>query len=423
MTDGARGGKLRLENLWVLMVTAFVDMVGFALVLPLLPLYAKDFGADATTAGMLLGSFALAQLFTGPLWGRASDRYGRRPVILWGQALSAVAFVAFAFADDVWLLLLSRLAQGAGGGTLSANQAYVADTVGPDERAKALGWITACTSAGFMVGPGIASLTVRWSLAAPGLIAAGLCVLNILFAWRWLPESTSPERRAALAEKPRTPLLPAILDVVRHPGAPVATLIAVYAGGMLAFTAVSGMMAWYLSDVHGVTKESIGGYYVALGAISVVMRALILGILVQRFGEVRTLRLGTTFLIAGLAVAPFAADPWIFLAAILAVPTGTALLFPCTTSLISRYADPDVVGQTHGVQQAFGGTSRLLGPIWAGLAYDTLGARFPFWIGAGMMALVLLSSFRFRPGEAPEKDEADEVGEKALEIEEELSGG
>lgn len=417
-----RDGELKLENLWVLMVTAFVDMLGYALVLPLLPLYAKDFGADASIAGILLGSFALAQLITAPFWGRLSDRWGRRPVILSGQALSAVAFLCFAFADSVWLLLLSRLAQGAGGGTLSANQAYVADVVKPEERAKALGWITACTSAGFMIGPGIASLTVRFSLAAPGLIAAALCLLNVLFAWKWLPESTKAEDREAQAGRPRQHLLPALAEVLRHPAVPVSTLIFLYTGGMLAFSAVAGMMSWYLNDVHGVTKETIGGYYFVVGLVSVIMRALILGILVRRLGEVRTLRLGAIFLVLGLATAPLAGNPWVFLALILFVPTGTALLFPCTTSLVSRYADQEIVGQTHGVQHAFGGTSRLLGPIWAGAAYDLFGASFPFWIAGGMMGLVFLGSFRFRPGEAPEKVEK-EAEKIALEVEEELSGG
>ncbi|MCP4654508.1 MAG: MFS transporter [bacterium] len=388
---------LSLKRLWVLMVSAFVDMIGFALILPLLPLYAKEFGADPFTIGILLASFAFAQLATAPMWGKVSDRIGRRPVIIGGQCLAALAFLVFAAADSVWLLLLSRLAQGAGGGTLSAVQAYVVDSAGPDERARAIGWITACTSAGVMIGPGIASLAVRWSTSAPGLIAAVLCVLNILFAWRWLPESASPEQRSG--GPPRRPIRQSLAQVLRRPTAPAHTLIWIYAGGMLAFMSVAGLMSLYLSDRFGITKETIGGYYVVIGMVSVIMRALVLGFLVKHLGEVRVLRLGALSLIIGLVSAPLASGPWQFLLAVVFVPIGTALLFPSTTSLISRHSAASEMGQTLGVQQAFGGVSRFLAPIWAGAVYQVYGSAMPFWISAGVMVLLGLFSLRLHPGE------------------------
>ena len=133
--------KLSLSRLWVLMVTAFVDMIGFALLLPLVPLYATRFGADPFVVGLLIAAFALGQMIVAPLWGRLSDRVGRRPVILGSQAISAAAFVTFAFADSVGLLLACRLLQGAGGANVSVLAAYVSDSVGPRERARALGWL------------------------------------------------------------------------------------------------------------------------------------------------------------------------------------------------------------------------------------------------------------------------------------------
>lgn len=389
--------SLSLRRLWVLMVSAFVDMIGFALILPLLPLYAKEFGADPFTIGILLASFAFAQLATAPFWGKVSDRIGRRPVIIGGQFLSAVAFLVFAAADSVWLLLLSRLAQGAGGGTLSAVQAYIVDSAAPDERARAIGWITACTSAGVMIGPGIASLAVRWTTSAPGLIAAMLCVVNILFAWHWLPESATPGQREETTS--RRPIWQSVAQVLRRPTAPAPTLIWIYAGGMLAFMSVAGLMSLYLSDRFGITKETIGGYYVVIGMVSVIMRALILGFLVKHFGEVRVLRLGAMSLIIGLASAPLTQGPWQFLLAIVFVPIGTALLFPSTTSLISRHSAVSEMGQTLGVQQTFGGVSRFVAPIWAGAVYQGYGSAMPFWISAGIMVLLGLFSLRLHPGE------------------------
>lgn len=397
-------GDLSIKKLWVLMVTAFVDMVGFALVLPLLPLYARDFGATASTIGYLMAAFALAQLLTAPHWGRLSDRIGRRPVILGGQALSAVAFVLFGFADSVWVLLFSRLAQGVGGGTIAVTQAYVSDAVRPEDRAQALGWISACTSAGVMLGPAIGSLSLAWtgSEAAPGLIAAGFCVLNMIFAWHWLPESTTGQSRDSAKERP--PLGPSIAAVVTQASRPAHALIWVYASGMLAFMGVASITALFLSEKFAIQKEHIGYFYVLIGFCSVLMRGFFLGIFLRRFKERGTLRLGTLALFLGLAAAPFAEHLVPFVIAMLGMPIGTALLFPATTSLISAHAEPGEAGQIHGVQQAFGGTSRFLGPIWAGYAYQAyppaegvaFGGGGPFWVGAVLVSVTLILALRLK---------------------------
>ena len=391
--------KLSLSKLWVLMVTAFVDMIGFALIVPLLPFYATQFGADAFTVGWLMGIFALGQMLTSPFWGRLSDRIGRKPVMIASQLISATAFIVFAFANSVPLLLLCRFLQGVGGGSLGAVSAYVSDAVGPSERAKALGWITACTSAGVMVGPAIGSLTVGYSRAAPGLIAAAFCLANMLFTFLWLKEAR--DRPVARRTKPRPKIGGQVKEVLLNPGLTVNGLIWIYTAGMMAFMSMTGIMALYLEFRFQITEQTIGWFYVAVGFVSMLMRGMILGKLVHLFGEVRVLRMGAATLGIGLASIPFATTPLTFACFMLLVPTGTALLFPCTTSLVTRYADPDEVGQTVGVQQAFGGVSRLLAPIWAGAVYQGIGEQVPFWIGGALVLATAALSFRLRPGEAP----------------------
>jgi len=392
-------GRGMLERLWVLMVTAFVDMIGFALILPLLPYYAIRFGADATVVGILMSAFAFGQLISAPLWGKLSDRVGRRPVILFGQGLAGLAFTVFAFADSVALLLLCRLLQGMGSGTLSATVAFVSDAVEPEERAEALGWITACTSAGVMIGPAIASWTVGWSYSAPGLVAAGFCVVNLLFAWRWLPESSPSAGRGAS----RRPLLGSIGIVLSQPRERTSVLIWIYSAGMLAFMGMNAVMALFLEARFGITEREIGWFYVVVGFVSVVMRAIVLGKMVRRLGEVRVLRIGAFCLALGMGLAPLAANPWAFLAAVTLIPAGTALLFPSTTSLVSRFADPEEVGQTLGIQQGFGSLSRLVGPAVAGVVFEHVGMGMPFWLGAALVFLTAFLSLRFRPGEAPKR--------------------
>src|SRR6185295_9194137 len=179
-----------MARLLVLFVTAFVDMVGLAMIVPILPFYATNFGASAAVVGLLISSFSIAQLLVAPVWGRFSDRYGRRPAILAGLLVTAVAYVLFGFAGSVWTLLASRIVQGLGGGTIGVVQAYVADASAPEQRTKSLGWLSAVTSMGAVAGPAFGSVMIDLGgKRLPGFAAAGLSVLVAGFAWRYLRES------------------------------------------------------------------------------------------------------------------------------------------------------------------------------------------------------------------------------------------
>ena len=174
-----------MSKLLILFVTAFVDMVGLAMMVPLLPYYATDFGADATTVGLLISAFSVAQLAVAPVWGRVSNRHGRRPAILAGLLITAAAYVLFAFAGSVPALLATRLVQGLGGGTIGVVQAYVADVSSPAQRTKSLGWLSAITSLGAVAGPAMGSLLVSLGgIEFVGLGAAGMALLVAIFAWR-----------------------------------------------------------------------------------------------------------------------------------------------------------------------------------------------------------------------------------------------
>jgi MFS family permease len=397
-----------LKQLWILMATVFVDMIGFLIVQPTLPFYATKLGARPFVVTLIISAFFFAQLLSAPLWGRFSDRYGRRPALLVGLASSAIAFALFGLANSLVLLFLFRLVQGAGGGTTGVVQAYVSDSVPPEERAKALGWITAATSAGVMIGPLLGSLATYFGPSGPGFVAAGLCTLNALSAWKWLPESKRREA-AGTPEPVRRPLRQSILQVLRDPGSPVSALIWIYAIGMLAFMGMNGVLALYLGKAYGVTEKTIGWFYSYVGGIGLVMRALLLGPAVRRFGEVGVTRLGSLSLVLGLALVPVPAmldlsrpERFAVLALIvLLVPVGTALLFPATTALVSRRSVKSETGQTMGVQQAFGSVARLVGPVCAGKLFE-LDIRFPFWVASAVMLAASFLTSRLTEAE-PEK--------------------
>lgn len=400
-------GRAFLKRVWVLMAIVFVDMLGYLVVLPLLPFYAEDLGASAVTVGILVSAFAFAQVITAPFWGRLSDRYGRRPLILVGLLISAASFFLFGLAGSVTVLLISRLVQGAGAGNIGVVQAYVSDAVPPSERTQALGWVTVASSAGVMIGPAVGSLSTELGDAAPGFVAAGLCLLNFVFAWFLLPESANAEdlddgaKREGTEGEPAAPqpieprsLGRSIHQVLFHPRSTLATLIWIYALGMMAFMALNGVVALYLERVFGFTKLTIGWFYFYVGGVSTLMRGFVLGRVVKRLGEVRTLRLGVVSIATGLAAIPWASNLVVLWVVVLLVPVGTALLFPATTSMVSQSSPRGEVGQNLGVQQSFGGVSRMVGPLWATAAFQYVSIQSPFWIAAGLMAVVLLITLR-----------------------------
>jgi multidrug resistance protein len=391
-----------LGKLLVLMVTAFVDMVGLLAVVPLLPFYAVEFGANGLVVGLLVSSFSIAQLIAAPMWGRVSDRYGRRPALLAGLGASAIAYVVFAFADSIVLLFLSRLVQGAGGGTVSVIQAYVADATKPQDRAKSLGWLSAATNLGVTIGPVLGSLAARWGPSAPGLFAAGLCLVNIAFAYRYLTESHT---EAARLSGPRSGTSrDAVRRVITHSAEPAPRLIWIYTIAMGAFQGMTAVLALFLAAQFGVTAKNIGFFFMYIGAISVVTRALVLGRMVDWLGEMRLSRVGLVLLGAGLALMPLTRDLLAFALAAALVPLGTAFTFPCVTALLSHVIQPHERGLYMGVQQTFGGAARVLAPIWAGFAWDHLGHGVPFWTSALLVAGTLLLGLGVTRQPAPQAE-------------------
>jgi MFS family permease len=298
----------------------------------------------------------------------------------------------FGLATTVWLLFLSRVVQGAGGGTTGVAQAYVADTVDPADRARALGWLSAATSAGVMLGPAIGSSAAHFGQAAPGVIAAVLCLINVFLAWKWLPESR--KEPAPQVASPRRPVWHPAWVALRHPSRPIARLLWIYGVGMLAFASMTSIMALYLGAEFGFDEKTIGYVFLYVGVLSFVMRSLLLGPIVDRIGETWAMRIGTVLLILGLALYPLPRDLWTLALIIPLVPIGTALLFPATTSLMSRQAEPRELGTTMGVAQTFAGLARVAAPLLATSLFQRIGHGWPFFVAGGFVALVGIMAFQ-----------------------------
>jgi len=368
-------------------------MLGYAMVFPLIPIYAVNYDADATVIGLMVASFSVAQMVTAPLWGRLSDRLGRRPALLVSLVGSASAFTIFAFADSIGLLFLSRIVQGAAGGTTGVMQAYVGDTVAPEHRAKALGWLSAATNTGVMIGPSVGLLVWQFGPHVPGLAAAALCLVNLFLLWFLLPESKSLTPRSS---KPKRSIAGMVRETIRHPTRETSELIWIYAVAMTAFSSMTAVLAIFLMARFGLDESNMGYVFSLMGAVAIVMRAGALGRLIAFFGEVKLMRMGTVFMAFGLLAIPSAESLWLFLLVMTALPIGTALLFPATSALLSGRCDPAQLGQVMGVQQSFGSLARIVGPVWSGAAFDRFGPDVPFHVAGAVVLVVALLTTRVR---------------------------
>ena len=376
-------------KLTVLMITAFVDMLGLAMIIPLLPFYATKMGASATIVGVLIAAFSIAQLASAPLWGRFSDRYGRRPALLAGLLISAIAYVIFAYSSTIWLLLISRVVQGFGGGTIGVVQAYVADASDPNDRAKSLGWLSAATSLGAVVGPAIGSVLIHWGRHAPGIASAIFCVLISIFAAIYLRESNDGALTTSETQVPHQTSSGAVWSVIARPREPAQRLIWIYTVGIGAFYGTAPTLPLILADRLPITEANVGFFVMYLGGMGVIVRAGILGRMIEWLGEVRLTRLGLVLLATGLAMVAAVHSYLTLAVALTLMPLGTAFVFPCVTAMLSRVVPKKHRGLYMGVQHTFGGVSRVVFPLAAGIAMDHLGLGFPFVV-AGVLVLSTL---------------------------------
>ena len=404
-------------KLFTLMATAFLDMVGLLMIIPLLPFYVKTLGGSGIEIlgihfgigiiiGFIVASFTVAQLVSAPMWGRFSDRVGRRPTLLIALGASAIAYLIFGFADSLLLLFISRLVQGAGGGTVGVIQAYVADSTAPKDRARALGWLSATTNLGVALGPVLGSFaitlgnrdlfpgpaTLKMGHAAPGIIAAALCVLNMAFAARYLTESRELHEPHEPNEVRRTSRQ-AIWRVISHSSEPSSRLIWIYAISIGAFQGSFSVLALFLNVRFEVTEQTIGYFFMYVGSISVFTRVLLLGRMVDWLGEAKLSRLGLVLLAAGVLGMPLSGNLLMLAITVALIPLGTAFTFPCVTALLSRVTAPRERGLYMGMQQTYGGVARIIAPLFFGWSFDVLGVSSPYFFSSAFILATLLLGF------------------------------
>lgn len=381
--------------LMVIYLTVFVDLIGFGIIIPLLPYYAQALGAGPTFLGLMIASYSLMQFLFAPILGRMSDRFGRRPVILVSLVGSTLSYLIFALADSLPLLLLSRVLGGIAGANLPVAQAYVADLTPPQQRVKAMSLIGAAFGIGFIVGPAIGGFLGVYGLSAPGFGAATLSMANLVLAFIFLRESLTVSLRSERKNLPQR--RGGLLNGFRRPV--VGTLLLIFFVVNFAFSSVPVAYPLLGIALFKLGPSEMAFIFTYIGLIQVFIQVGVLGKMARRWGDEMLLATGTLLIAATLLATAFSVDivMFIFVSGLMAI--GIAIATTVVPSMVSKVSAANEQGSMMGLTQSAGGLARVPGPLISGLISEYLGLATPLilasvlmFAGFGLAIRVLASS-------------------------------
>jgi DHA1 family tetracycline resistance protein-like MFS transporter len=398
----------RLINIFIVV---FVDLLGFSLILPLLPYYAEQFGASATVVGLLTASYAAASLVGAPLMGRLSDRFGRRPILLLSVAGTCMGFLLLGFAEPIGrglaslvaaravnvfvlgVLFLSRSVDGLTGGNISVAQAYISDITDEQNRARGLGLIGAAFGLGFIIGPAVGGLLSRWGYGVPAFAAAGLSFLNLLAIFFALPESLTEERRAAISQQKLPPFtLAALAAALNRPKVGPLLYVRLFFG--LAFAMFQSIFSLYAATKLHLTTQTTGFVLAYVGLLSVLVQGVGIGIVTKRFRENAIILTALWLMVFGLAGWAVTPNLPILLVVLLPLSLGGGTLNTLLNSAITKSVTREEIGGTLGISASLESVTRVIAPSAGGFLLGSLGAWAPGVFSAALMLGVVYYAYR-----------------------------
>ncbi|MBU6455020.1 MAG: MFS transporter [Cyanobacteria bacterium REEB67] len=377
--------------LGLMFLTMFIDLVGFGIILPLLPLYAKQFGADGLTVGMLLTSYSLMQFFFAPMWGRLSDKIGRRPVLMISLATSAVGYTIWGFSNTLAMLFVSRLVAGFGNANLAVAQAYIADVTPEEYRSRGMGMIGAAFGLGFVLGPAIAGTAIVCGVQPHvlGFIAAGFSIIDLIFTAIFLPE---PPNRQDNALTPFSLGAGFYFRTLANKKFGLSLLIMFIS--TFAFANMETTLVLLTNKFYNFSLLQNSCLFTGLGLIM----ALIQGGLIRRIGkkypDAVLVTAGTALLTVGLLLIPATHYLPVLGVGLILLATGSGINNPSNSSLLSKLCPREETGGVMGIGQSMATLGRILGPVAGGYLFDAMGAGCPYWVAAACTLLACLLSLK-----------------------------
>lgn len=378
-----RASKAQLSTVFLIV---FIDLIGFGIVIPILPLYAEEFGPSPVVFGLLMASFSAMQFLFAPILGRLSDRVGRRPVLLVSLVGSAVGYVIFGFAGSLAMLFASRIIDGISGGNISTAQAVIADITTPEDRAKGMGMVGAAFGLGFILGPAVGGLLVQVAPWMPGVAAAVASMTAFFMVLFLLPETVDPEARKTARSHPLN--LKNLAVAISHPlVAPCLVIIFLI---IFAFSNFETTFAQFAVFAHGFTRSSVYWLFVYAGVFGALIQGGLVRHLAPRFGEARLVFGGTAIAFLALGFMPYAGSRGVLMAVLALLALGQGLAAPSLSALTSKLVDADEVGGVMGVYQGMSSLARVAGPFWAEIVYGNIGPAWPFRTGSVFMLMAAI---------------------------------
>ncbi len=375
------------RRLFSIILVVFIDLLGFSLILPLLPYYASSFNASPFVTGLLVASYAAAQLVGAPLLGRFSDRYGRRPILLISVFGTFLGFLLLGFASTLWMLFAARLIDGVTGGNISVAQAYISDVTDEKDRSKGLGLIGAAFGLGFIIGPVAGGFLSQFGYGVPAFVAAGISLLNLLLIYFWLPESLTPEKRLDRTQKAPPVTLQALLNALRRPFSG-SLLIARFFFG-LAFATFQTIFSLYALTRFNLTAAQTGYILTYVGFLAVVTQGFLIGRLTQKFRDDLLLVVCAALMAVSLAGWALAGSVAGLLVVLTPASLAGGILNTLLSSILTRAVNPREVGGILGLAASVESSTRILAPIVGGALLQQLGTWAPGAFGALLMAGLL----------------------------------
>jgi MFS transporter, DHA1 family, tetracycline resistance protein len=370
--------------LLVIFLTIFVNLVGFGIIIPLLPFYAETFGASPLVIGLLFGVFSLAQLVAAPALGELSDRYGRRPVLLFSLGGTVASFVMLALAQSLTMLFVARIVDGLSGGNIATARAYVADITEPKDRARAYGFIGAAFGLGFVLGPALSAVLSHISYTAPIWAAAGITLLAMLLAWVWLPETV--HRATAATGKPFGNLS----AMMKRPA--VRRVLMIDFVYWFAFAIFQTTFALFAARRFGFDAPQTAYFLAAFGLLGAVVQGALIRPIVRRLGDKPTFMLGIVCAAVGLLGLTLTHTVPLFALALVPLAFGIGFGHPTVSSLVSRAARGDEQGRVQGAASAVESLGRAFGPLWGSASLQRFGEATPYLSAAAFLLLTLALS-------------------------------
>lgn len=385
---------MKKPSLLIIFLSVFIDLVGFGIVMPLLPIYSERFGAEGYQIGLIIASFSVMQFLFAPAWGRLSDRIGRRPVLLVSNAGSALSYVLFAIASTLtgsaglWVLLISRVFAGICGANLSVASAYIADVSPPEKRSKSMGLIGMAFGLGFIFGPALGAVSAKYfGLAGPGWVAAAICAANFALGCFILGESLKPNSGHAGVR----PKVQQWLHTVRHPK--VGFLILLYFLATFCFASFESTFALVLNDVFHFDQTAVGYLFTYCGILAAIIQGGLMGRLVRAFGEKRLI-FGSLLVVAiSMALLPYFSSLIGLLLGLGVFAAASGINRPPTFGLISLLTPAAEQGATMGVAQSAGSLARIFAPVFATSCY-ALRPALPYLICAAIAFVAGLAAWQ-----------------------------